>query len=364
MAARRRPQYESNAIDAQLDLLIEQAAAPPPFDPEQQADFSEDASHLGAQLDEAEENSQRVASRAIADLNRAGADAIGALQRLQALAHAGETEMVLAQVINRNALPLLKRVAEARERVQRLERGASSARIYGQLCTEIEAIAEYYGVRQAGGGQGAAPLLDAGDIVDRLLEMGPFMWTDPRLGAVQVDPAVFVQAYGPDAFVERVQEKIDLHQEPFHPPEDRRAAVLDAFRARCRDYPVRAADRVREQVANAIAAMGLQASDIVPDLISTLGERGVRAVGSGGQALRALADALAQAFDIEVAVEVAAPQVDLDPYYAELYDACSNPYGIDRARVARLAEIVGVSPMVIAGLDARGICEAALQGAL
>lgn len=362
MAARRRPQYESNAIDAQLDLLIAQAAAPPPFDPEEQANFSEDASNLGAQLDEAEENHQRRVSRALSELNRTGTDAVAALQRLQTMAHAGDTEMALAQIIDRNALPLLKRVAEARERVQGLERGTSSARIYGRLCAEIEDIAEHYGVGQVG--QEGMPSLDAGDVVDRLLSMGPFAWTDPRLGVVQVDPEAFVQAYGPDAFVERVREKIESHQEPPNPIEDPQAAVLDAFRARCRDYPMRSADRVREHVANAIAAMGLQASDIVPDLINALGERGVRAVGSGGQALRALADALAKAFDIELAVEVAEPQIDLDPYYAQLYDACSNPYGIDRARVAQLAEIVGVSPAVIAGLDARGICEAALQGAL
>ncbi|AVK76829.1 hypothetical protein pmac_cds_141 [Pandoravirus macleodensis] len=363
MAARRRPQYESNAIDAQLDLLINQAAAPPPFDPEEQAQFSESAADLGADLDEAEENYQRRVSRALSELNRTGSDAIAALQRLQTLAHAGDTEMVLTQIINRNALPALARTAEARARVQGLEREAP--RLYGQLCAEIEDIGEHYGVGRVGnGGQGGTLSPNADDIVEVLLRRGPFAWTDPRLGDVQVDPEAFVQAYGLDALVARAQEKIESHQEPFNPAEDRRAIVLDAFRARCRDHPTRVANQVREQAANAIAAMGLQASDIVPDLINVLGERGVRAVGSGGQALRALADALAKAFDIDVAIEVAAPQVDLDPYYAELYDACSNPYGINRARVAQLAEIVGVSPMLIAGLDARGICEAALQGAL
>lgn len=363
MAARRRPQYESNAIDAQLDLLISQAATPAPFNPEEQAEFSESAADLGADLDEAEENYQRRVSRALSELNRTGSDAIGALQRLQTLAHADETEMILTQAITRNALPTLMRTADARVRVQGLEREAP--RLYGQLCAEIEDIGEHYGVGRAGnGGQGGASSLDADDIVETLLRGGPFAWTDPRLGAVQVDPEAFVQAYGPDAFVARVQEKIESHQEPFSPAEDRRAIVLESFRARCRDHPTRVANQVREQAANAIAAMGLQASDIVPDLINALGVRGIRAAGSGGQALRALADALAKAFDIGVVIEVAAPQVDLDPYYAELYQACSNPYGINRARVAQLAEIVGVSPTVIAGLDARGICEAALQGAL
>nr|UDO48040.1 hypothetical protein [Pandoravirus massiliensis] len=365
MAARRRPQYESNAIDARLDQLISEAAAVgPTFNPEQEDLFSQHAFQLGAELDAAEENLQRRVSRALSDLNRRGAEAISALQRLQTMAHAGDTEMVLTQVINLNALPLLRRVVEDRDRVQKLDREASASRLYSGLCAEVEELAQDFGVRGAQDAQSEAVPVSADDIIEALLEAGPFVWADPRLGDMQVDPEAFVEAYGPEAFAARVQEKIDSYQQPPSTIEDRRTSVINAFRARCRDHPVRVTQQIREQTANAIAAMGLQASDIVPDLINVLGERGIRAAGSGGQALRALAGALAKAFDIDVAVEVAAPQIDLDPYYAQLYDACTNPYGIDRARVAQLAEIVGVSPAVIAGLDARGICEAALQGAL
>ncbi|ATE82133.1 hypothetical protein psal_cds_197 [Pandoravirus salinus] len=353
MAARGIPQYEINAVNARLDQVVDAALMPSPPDPDEEAYFSERVLDLKVDLESNETNFARRVERALAELRRTGGEAISALDRVALMAQSGDSEVALAQTVNRGVLPALSRATEARRRVQGLDREAS--RMYGSLCGEVDDIADEFGLAD---GDEVTP--DPEEIIQQFLQGGRFEVNDPRLGVVQVDPEAFVAAYGLPRLTEWIGEKIDVRGVGL-PPSDRRVATLNDLRQRCATYPAQAAQRVRDEAAGAVEAMRLQAEQMVPALIEALGQRGIRAAGAGGEALRALTQALADAFDVEVAVEVSEPQIDLDPYYAQLYEACNNPYGIDRARVAHLAEIVGVPSGVIAGLDARGICQAALQ---
>lgn len=354
MAARRIPQYEINAVDARLDQIIDAALVPAPLDPEDEAYFSERVLNLTVDLEANESNFDRRVERALGELGRTGAEAISALDRVALVTQSGDSEAALAQTIRAGVLPALSRTTEARTRVEGLAREAQ--RMYGRLCNEVDDIADEFDLAD-----GAVPTaLDPEQIVQQFIAGGRFASNDPRLGVVEIDPEAFAAAYGADQLVDRAREKVDVRAVV---PRlmDRRVTALGALRERCATYPNKAAERVREKAASAIEAMRLQAEQIVPALIDALGQRGIRAAGTGGEALRALTQALNTAFGVQVAVEVSEPQIDLDPYYAQLIDACNSPYGVDRARVAHLAEIVGVPSNIIAGLDARGICQAALQ---
>lgn len=353
MAGRRLPQYEINAVDARLDQIIGAALAPAPLDPEDEAYFSERVNGLAADLQANETNFARRVERALGELRRTGGEAVSALDRVALMAQSGDSESILAQTINRGVLPTLSRATEARQRVQGLDREAS--RIYGSLCGEIDEIADEFGIADDGG-----TVPDPQEVVRQFLEGGRFQVNDPRLGVVEVDPKAFAAAYGPARLVEWASEKIGMRDIASSPPGSHAGAIAD-LRQRCTMHPAQAAKRVRDEAASATEAMRLQAEQIVPALIDALGQRGIRAAGAGGEALRALTQALNTAFGVQVAVEISEPQIDLDPYYAQLIDACNSPYGVDRARVAHLAEIVGVPPDVIAGLDAQSICQAALQ---
>lgn len=353
MATRRIPQYEINAVDARLDQIIGAALAPAPLDPEDEAYFSERVDDLTNDLRANEANFARRVERAMGELRRTGGEAVSALDRVALMAQRGDSESLLTQAINRGVLPTLGRATEARHRVQGLDREAS--RIYGSLCDEIDEIADEFGIADDGG---TAP--DPQDVVRQFLQGGRFQVNDPRLGAVEVDPRAFAAAYGLPRLVEWASEKIGARDIAASLPGSQTGAI-DDLRQRCTTYPAQAAERVRQETASATEAMRLRAEQIVPALIDALGQRGIRAAGAGGEALRALTQALDTAFGVQVAVEVSEPRIDLDPYYAQLIDACNSPYGVDRARVAHLAEIVGVPSDVIAGLDARGICQAALQ---
>nr|UMO78991.1 hypothetical protein [Pandoravirus belohorizontensis] len=353
MAARRIPQYEINAVDARLDQIVGAALAPAPLGPEDEAYFSERVGDLVTDLQANEANFARRVERALGELRRTGGEAVRALDRVALMAQSGDSESVLAQAINRGVLPTLSRATDARHRVQGLDREAS--RIYGSLCGEIDEIANEFGIADGGG---TAP--DPQEIVRQFLQGGRFQVNDPRLGVIEVDPKAFAAAYGLPRLAEWVSDKIGMRDIGPSPPGSQTGAI-DDLRRRCTTYPAQAAERVRDEAASATEAMRLQAEQIVPALIDALGQRGIRAAGAGGEALRALTQALNTAFGVQVAVEVSEPQIDLDPYYAQLIDACNSPYGVDRARVAHLAEIVGVPSDVIAGLDAQGICQAALQ---
>lgn len=315
---------------------------------------------LDTQLRSKEEEFASRARRLMSELNRAGTNAIEALDRVAAMAqNRAVTERDLAQVINRDVVPTLRRIAEASAYAEGLDRevlGAGGAdrrtsRIYGMLCTEIDEIAEEFQANVS---------VDPAKVVQRFLGGGPFQVYNPLTGIVTVDPALFAADDERLRLVESVRQKINAIR-PVTGLSDNQASALDDLRRHCSERPAQIAQTVRNEVAGVIQAIRLQGEQVVPALIDALNQRGVRAASSGGQALRALEKALADAFGVQVAVEVSEPQIDLDPYYAQLFDACNNPYGIDRARVAHLAEIVGVPSEVIAGLDAHGICQAAMQ---
>ncbi|AVK74613.1 hypothetical protein pqer_cds_191 [Pandoravirus quercus] len=383
MAAPQITRAEFNAADTRLNAILAEAMAPPMSEQEEEDEYEEqygeeDYEEEGEEEAESEDYFfQRVRSldtqlnrkeaeftsrvrRRMSELNRAGTSAIEALGRVAAMAqNSGVTERDLAQVINRDVVPTLKRIAEASAYAEGLDRevlGAGGAdrrtsRIYGMLCNEIDEIAKEFQTNVS---------VDPDKVVQRFLGGGPFQVQQPFVGIVTVDPRMFAAGDGRAWLVESVQQKINAIK-LITGLSDTQASALDGLRQRCSEHPAQIAQSVRNEVASAIQVIRLQAGQMVPALIDALGQRGIRAAGAGGEALRALTQALADAFGVEVAVEVSEPQIDLDPYYAQLYEACNHPYGIDRARVAHLAEIVGVPSEVIAGLDARGICQAALQ---
>jgi hypothetical protein len=354
MAARRIPQYEINAVNARLDEIIDDALADAgggPADPSEEAYLRERIADLEADLDDKERAFTRRVQRSLAQLVDVDTTALSSLDRIALVADAGADQLEIVQVITSAAVPRLRRATEAHAAVANLEREA--LRVYGQLCQEIDEIAAEFGIGRGG------ISLDPDSVAQRFLVSGIFQVRDPRLGAIQVDPKTFVDAYGAGRLVDWIAGKWNARGNVLRPA-DRRVDALNNLAQRCETYPADVARQVRDDVASSLEVTRARVQDMVPGLVEVLSQRNMRAVGPGGDALRNLKDALREAFGVDIEIQVSEPQVDLDLYYAQLYDACNSPYGIDRAHVARLAEIVGVPQDVINSLNARGICEAAL----
>ena len=348
----RIPQYQINAVNTRLDRLIQEALEPAvdeyAEEEEEGSDndyFAERIALVRDDIDDKRAQFDRRVQSASSALQRAGEGALEGIDRTLAGAQFGEGANAVSRDVTRNVVPALQQTAQARTRLLGLEREAQRA--LREPCAEIDGIAEEFGV-------GVLP--DEAEIVDTFLRSGPFVERDRLLGQVEIDPEAFASAFGRDRLTDAVRDKIDA----LRPDTGPRAEAIAALRERCQSGTRDLVQEARNASERALDRVSLRANQAVPALLDALNTMGVYASMASGNALRALADALGDAFGIEVPVEVSAPETENDILLAQLLQACDEPYPRED-QVRNLALSLGIPFEALNGLDARGVCAAALN---